>query len=169
MSGGQEERQEEHRERAPSPSSEETSPRDPLYQSAEEEPETPDGVEYQDSGRSRITMDLMALTSHRSKDDECLSDPPPTVPDVSTNRLSDLCHLEQTLENSRGAEDESDESPEAVEAAEAECIITEENTNVSISFTAAAAASSAEEKEDVQSSQETELTDETDVCVHQGI
>lgn len=152
MSGGQEERQEEHRERAPSPSSEETSPRDPLYQSAEEEPETPDGVEYKDSGRSRITMDLMALTSHRSKDDECLSDPPPTVPDVSTNRLSDLCHLQQTLENSRGAEDESDESPEAVEAAEAECIITEENTNISISFTAA---SSAEEKEDVQSSQET--------------
>lgn len=163
VSGGQE----EHHERAPSPSSEETSPRDPSYQSAEEEPETPDGVEYQDSGRSRTTMDLMALISHRPKDEECLSDPPPTVPDVSTNRLSDLCHLQQTLENSRGAEDESDESPEAVEAAYAECFITEENTNISISFTAAA--SSAEEQEDVQSSQETELSDETDVCVHQGI
>lgn len=162
VSGGQEKR----REKVPSPSSEETYP---FYQPAEEAPETPDRVECQDSGGARTTIDLAALTRLPSKEEERLSDSPPAVPDASTQHPSDLCHEQQTIENSRGAEEESGESPEAGEAAVVECIVTEENTDVIISSTAVAFESSAEEQEDVQSSQEGELSDETDVCVHQGV
>lgn len=165
VSGGQQ----EHHERAPSPSSEEPSPQDPSYQSAEEEPGTPDRVGCGGSGRSRTTVALTALSNHLSEDEVGLSDSSLTVQDVSTDHLSDLYHVQQTLEeDSCRAEDESDESPETVEAADTECITAEENADVSIS-SAAAAAGSAEEQEDIQSSQETELSDETDVCVHQGI
>lgn len=166
MSGGQQEH-----ERAPSPSSEEPSPQDPKYQSAQEEPGTPDRVGRGGSGRSRTTVALTALSNHLSEDEVGLSDSSPTVRDVSTDHLSDLYHVQQTLEESScRAEDESDESPETVDAADTECIPTEENADVSISSAAAAAAAgSAEEQEDIQSSQETELSDETDVCVHQGV
>lgn len=163
--------QQEHHEKAPSLSSEEPSPQDPAYQSAEEEPQTPGGVGCQRSGPSRTTVALTALSNHLSEDELGLSDSSPTVQDVSTDHLSDLYHEQQTLEeNLCRAEDESDEFPEAVEAADAECITTEEKADVSIpSAAAAAAAGSAEEQEDSQSSQETELSDETDVCAHQGI
>lgn len=139
---------EELHEEAPSPSNKGTCQQSPSYQSAEEEPETLDGEECLDSGQSQITIDLTALTS-----EERLSEPPPTVTGVS-----DLCHLQQTLENSDpagGREGESDESTEGAETVETEFILTEENTNDAIST---------EEPEDVQSNQETELSDETDVC-----
>ncbi|XP_073322237.1 coiled-coil domain-containing protein 149-like isoform X2 [Pagrus major] len=163
VSGGGEELNEEE----PSPPSEGTCQQNSSYQSAEEEPETPDSQVCNDSDRSQITIDLTALTSHQSKEEECLSDCPPTAPDVSTQQLSDFSHLQETLENSGGGEDESDECTDGVETVETECIITEEDTDIAAST--AAAVSSAEEQEDVQSNQETELSDETDVCVRQEI
>lgn len=162
VSGGQEEL---HKE-APS---EETRSQSPSCQSAEEEPvipqtETPGGEERCDSSQAQVTIDLTALTSHQSNVEERLSDPPPTGTDGS-----DLGHLQETSENSGGGEDESDEGAEEVEAAETKCILTEENSSSAISAAAAAAASSAEEQEDVRSEQETELSDETDVCVSEDI
>lgn len=155
--------QQEHHEREPSPSSEELSPQDPSYQSAEEEPGTPGREGCGGSGRSRTTVALTALSNHLSEDEVGLSDLSTTVQDVSTDHLSDLNHVQQTLE------EKSDESPETVESADTECITKEGNADVSIPSATAAAAGSAEEWEDIQSSQETELSDETDVCVHQGI
>ncbi|XP_051240542.1 coiled-coil domain-containing protein 149 isoform X2 [Dicentrarchus labrax] len=141
---------------------EETCQQNPSYQSDEEELGTPDSEECHDGGRSEITIDLTALTSHQSEEEECLSDSPPTVPDVPL----ELCHLQQTLERNSG-EDESDECTDGVVTVDTECIITEEN--ISIDISTAATASSAGEQEDVQSNQETELSDQTDVCVSQGI
>nr|XP_046273699.1 coiled-coil domain-containing protein 149-like isoform X2 [Scatophagus argus] len=165
VSGGREELPEE----SPSPPSEETCQQKPSYQPAEEEEEeeeaeTPAGVQCQDSGGSQITVDLTALTSHRSKEEERLSDSPPTVPDVSAHQLSDLCHLQQSLEDSVEPEDESDECTEGLETAETELITTEENIDSAMS--SAAAESSAKDR-DVQSNQETELSVETDVSVRQ--
>ncbi|XP_035515770.1 coiled-coil domain-containing protein 149-B-like isoform X1 [Morone saxatilis] len=134
---------------------EETCQQNPSYQSDEEELETPDGEECHDGGRSEITIDLTALMSHQSEEEECLSDSPPTVPDVPL----DLCHLQQTLERNSG-EDQSDEHTDGVETVDTKCIITEEN--ISIDLSTATTASSAREQEDVQSNQETELSDETD-------
>ncbi|XP_070770405.1 coiled-coil domain-containing protein 149-B-like [Enoplosus armatus] len=151
---------EEPHEEEPSPSSEEMCQQNPSYQSAEEEPETPDSEECDESGQSHITVDLTALTSHQSEEEEeCLSGSSPTETDVSTH------HLQQTLKSSdpAGGEDESDEYAKSVKTVETEFILTEENVNNVIS--AAAAVSSAEEQEDVQSNQETELSDGTDVCV----
>lgn len=142
MSGGQE----DHGEEAPSPHSAETSPQSPSKHTAEEE--TPDGEGFLDSVGPQITQNLMALTSHRSKRDGC----------VSTHSLSDLCFVQQDLENSGGTEDESDESPGAKEAGDDD----EENTNISAS---SAATSSVQEQDDVRSSQETRQTDEADVNV----
>lgn len=147
------------------PSSEETCQQRPSYQSAEEEPETPASDECDDSGHPQITIDLTALTSHLSGEEECRSGSPPTVTDVSTH------HLRQTLENpdpTGGGEAEFDECTEGVETVETKCILTEENINNVIST--AAAASSAGEQEDIQSNHgETKLSDETDVCVTQDI
>ncbi|KAM9363695.1 coiled-coil domain-containing protein 149-like [Symphorus nematophorus] len=158
--------QEELHEEARSPSSGETSQQKPSHQQAEEYPETPDSEECHDSDQSQITTDLTAFTSHGSKEEERLIDSPPTEPDVSTLHLSDHCDIQQIVENSRG-EDESDECTEGEEIVETEFIITEENTSITVST--AAAASAAEELEDVQSQQETELSDETDVCVSEEI
>ncbi|XP_044045133.1 coiled-coil domain-containing protein 149-like isoform X4 [Siniperca chuatsi] len=159
--------QEELHQEAPSPSSEETRQQNPLYQSADEEPETPDSEESRAIGQSQITIDLTALMSHRSKEEECLSGSPPTVTDVSTHPRSDLCHLQQTLESSDptgGGQGESEECTEGVETVEMECILTGENINNVIST-----AGFAEEQEDVQSNPETKLSDETDVCVSQEV
>lgn len=155
--------QQEHHEREPSPSSEELSPQDPSYQSAEEEPGTPGRAGCGGSGQSRTTVALTALSNHLSEDEVGLSDLSTTVQDVSTDHLSDLNHVQQTLE------EKSDESPETVGSADTECITKEGNADVSVPSATAADAGSAEEWEDIQSSQETELSDETDVCVHQGI
>ncbi|XP_030247364.1 coiled-coil domain-containing protein 149-like isoform X4 [Sparus aurata] len=164
-SGGGEELSEEE----PSPRSEGSCQQNSSYQSAEEEPETPDSEVCNNSDRSQVTIDLTALTSHQLKEEECLSDCPPTVPDVSTQHLSDLSHSQETLENSRGGEGESDKCTDGVETVETECIIiTEENTDIAASA-AAAAVSSPEEQEDDQPHQETELSEETDVCVRQEI
>ncbi|XP_045904234.1 coiled-coil domain-containing protein 149-like isoform X2 [Micropterus dolomieu] len=147
------------------PSSEETCQQRPSYQSAEEEPETPASDECDGSGHPQITIDLTALTSHLSGEEECRSGSPPTVTDVSTH------HLRQTLENpdpTGGGEAEFDECTEGVETVETKCILTEETINNVIST--AAAASSAGEQEDIQSNHgETKLSDETDVCVTQDI
>lgn len=151
-------------EQVPSLSSEETYLQNPFSQPAEEAPETPDGVECQDSGGSRTTIDLTALTRQSSNEKEHLSDSPPAVPDDSTPHLSDLGCERQIIEDSQGAGEESVEPPERGEATVVECVLTEENTSVIIS--SAAARSSAEEQED---SQERELLDQTDVCLHQKI
>lgn len=71
-------------------------------------------------------------------------------------------NAQQTLENSGGGGGESEECTDRVETVETECILTEENIDGTIST--AAAASSPEEQEDVPSEQETEVSDETDVC-----
>lgn len=155
---------EEHHEEVPSLSSEETYLQNPFSQPTEEAPETPDGVECQDSGGSRTTIDLTALTRQPSNEKERLSDSPPAVPDESAPHLSDLGCERQIIEDSQGAGEESGKSPAREEAAVVECVVTEENTSVIIS--SAAARSSAEEQED---SQERELLDQTDACLHQKI
>ncbi|KAL7404680.1 hypothetical protein ABVT39_018145 [Epinephelus coioides] len=150
-----------------SPPSEETSQPNFSHQSAEAEPVSPQ-TETPDTSQSQVTANLTALTSQRSEEEECASDSSPT------RHLSDLCHSQQTLENSDpsdavGTKDESDKCAEGVETVETEHIQTEENIDNTI-FTAAAAAAAAaarsgEEQEDVQSDQDTELSDGTDVNV----
>ncbi|XP_076584232.1 coiled-coil domain-containing protein 149-like isoform X6 [Chaetodon auriga] len=133
------------------PSAEETFQQSSSLQSAEEESDT------SGSNGSQITIDLTALTSHRSEEEERLSDSSPTGPDVSGQQLTDVS--QQT------AEDESGRRSVRLEAAETEFIITEEN----ISITMSTAAAEEDQEEDVQSNQETQLLAETDVCVHQEI
>ncbi|XP_068444824.1 coiled-coil domain-containing protein 149-like isoform X2 [Clinocottus analis] len=156
-SGGQEERLEE----TPSPSSKKMRQPDISYQSAEEElvcpqTESPDSGECRDSGLSQVRTDL---TSYRSNE-ECTSDSSPT------QHPSDLCHIEQTLEDSDPTgegEEQSVDGTEEVAAVETEFILTEASRNSTVYTAAAAAASSDEELENVQSNQETELPDGTDV------
>ncbi|XP_078117213.1 coiled-coil domain-containing protein 149-like isoform X2 [Sander vitreus] len=155
VSGSQEELPEE------TPSSEETCPPNLSYQSAEEEPvspqtETPDSVseECHESGQSQVPTDL---TSHRSKEEKCMSDSSPT------HHPSDLCHLQQTLENSDPTgegENDSDECKEGVETVE-----TEEKIKSTIS--SAATSIFDEGQADFQTNQEKELSDGTDACVSQ--
>ncbi|XP_044202912.1 coiled-coil domain-containing protein 149-like isoform X2 [Thunnus albacares] len=145
-----------------SPSSEDTYQQNPTSQP---QTETPNGEECHDSNQSPITMDLTALTSHQSTDEGCLSVSLPTVIDENTLCPSNTSHSEQASENSDpmgGRED--DTCTEGVETVETECVIIEENIS-SMSSTTAASAPTAEEQEDVQSNQETELSDGTDVCV----
>lgn len=145
-----------------SPSSEDTYQQNPTSQP---QTETPNGEECHDSNQSPITMDLTALTSHQSTDEGCLSVSLPTVIDENTLCPSNTSHSEQASENcdpTGGRED--DTCTEGVETVETECVIIEENIS-SMSSTTAAFAPTAEEQEDVQSNQETELSDGTDVCV----
>lgn len=145
-----------------SPSSEDTYQQNPTSQP---QTEMPNGEECHDSNQSPITMDLTALTSHQSTDEGCLSVSLPTVIDENTLCPSNTSHSEQGSENSDptgGRED--DTCTEGVETVETECVIIEENIS-SMSSTTAASAPTAEEQEDVQSNQETELSDGTDVCV----
>lgn len=145
-----------------SPSSEDTYQQNPTSQP---QTETPNGEECHDSNQSPITMDLTALTSHQSTDEGCLSVSLPTVIDENTLCPSNTSHSEQASENcdpTGGRED--DTCTEGVETVETECVIIEENIS-SMSSTTAASAPTAEEQEDVQSNQETELSDGTDVCV----
>ncbi|XP_034397091.1 coiled-coil domain-containing protein 149-B isoform X2 [Cyclopterus lumpus] len=154
-SGGQEKLVEE----TLSPVSEELCQPDISYQSAEGElvcpqTETPDSEACHDSGQSQVTTDL---TSHRSKE-ECTSDSSPT------QHPSDLCHIEQTLEDSDptgGSEEQSGECTEEMPTVETEFVLMGEHIESTI-YTAAAAGSD-EEQENVQSNQETELPDGTDV------
>ncbi|XP_033480250.1 coiled-coil domain-containing protein 149-like isoform X3 [Epinephelus lanceolatus] len=150
-----------------SPPSEETSQPNLSHQSAEAEPVSPQ-TETPDASQSQVTANLTALTSQRSEEEECASDSSPT------RHLSDLCHSQQTLENSDpsdavGTKDESDKCAEGVETVETEHIQTEENIDNTILTAAAAAATAAarsgEEQEDVQSDRDTELSDGTDVNV----
>ncbi|XP_034745745.1 coiled-coil domain-containing protein 149-like isoform X3 [Etheostoma cragini] len=158
VSGSQEELLEEN------PSSEETCPPNLSYQSAEEQPvspqtETPDSEECHDSGQSQVTTDLTDLTSHRSKEEKCVSDSSPT------HNLSDLYHLQHTLENSDpagGGENESDECTEGLETVE-----TEEKIKSTIS--SAATAIFEEGQPDFQTNQKKELSDGTDSCVSQEL
>ncbi|XP_010775099.1 coiled-coil domain-containing protein 149 isoform X1 [Notothenia coriiceps] len=134
----------------PSASSEET------CQPAEEEPaspqtQTPDSEECSDIGQSQVTTDL---TIQQSREVECESVSSPT------QHPSDLCHIQQTLENSDPTGESEEESEECTENVETECILIQENINSTMS-------PAEEEQEDVQSNQETELTGETDVCVSQ--
>ncbi|XP_029299387.1 coiled-coil domain-containing protein 149-like isoform X1 [Cottoperca gobio] len=156
--------EEELLEETPSASSEETCQPNLSYQSAEEEPvspqiQTPGSEECHDSGQSQVTTDVMSQGS-KEEEEECVSHSSPT------QHPSDL--LQQTLENSDptgGREDESDECTEGVETENTECIITVENINSTITT----AASSDEEQADVQSNQQTELSEGTDACVSQGM
>ncbi|XP_031132700.1 coiled-coil domain-containing protein 149-like isoform X2 [Sander lucioperca] len=158
VSGRQEDLPEE------TPSSEETCPLNISYQSAEEEPvspqtETPDSEECHESGQSQVPTDLTDLTSHPSKEEKCMSDSSPT------HHPSDLCHLQQTLENSDPTgegENDSDECTEGVETVE-----TEEKIKSTIS--SAATAIFDEGQADFQTNQEKELSDGTDACVSQEI
>ncbi|XP_033939805.1 coiled-coil domain-containing protein 149-like isoform X2 [Pseudochaenichthys georgianus] len=132
---------------APSASSEET------CQPAEEEPaspqtQTPDSEECPDIGQSQVTTDL---TIQQSREEECVRVSSPT------QHPSDLCHIQQTLENSDPTGESEEESEKCTENVETECILIQENINSTMS-------PAEEEQEDVQSNQETELTEETDVC-----
>uniref|UniRef100_A0A3B4WQQ2 Coiled-coil domain containing 149b n=1 Tax=Seriola lalandi dorsalis TaxID=1841481 RepID=A0A3B4WQQ2_SERLL len=115
------------------------------------------------------TVDLTALTL----EEECLSDSLPTVTDVNTPRPSDPHHLPLTLDSSDpggGRGDEADEYTEVVETVETECIITEENSGAATPDTVSnVAAEEQQEDDDARPNQETELSEETDVCVCQEI
>ncbi|XP_032387620.1 coiled-coil domain-containing protein 149 isoform X2 [Etheostoma spectabile] len=144
------------------PSSEDTCPPKLSYQSADEEPvspqpKTPDSEECHESGQSQVTTDLTDLTSHRSKEEKCVSDSSPTY------NPSDLCHLQRTIENSDptgGGENESDECTEGLETVE-----TEEKIKSTIS--SAATAIFEEGQPDFQTNQKTDFSDGTDACVSQ--
>ncbi|XP_042340628.1 coiled-coil domain-containing protein 149-like [Plectropomus leopardus] len=141
-----------------SPSSEETCQLNFTYHSAEEEPVSQQ-TETPDSGQSEVTTEL---TTHRSKEEECVSNSSPT------HHSTDLCASQQTLENSdpaAGTKDESDKCTVGLETVDTESNPTEENINIAISTTAAA--SFDKEQEDVQSNQE--LSDGTDVNVSQDM
>lgn len=101
--------------------------------------ETQNGEEYHDSEESPITMVLTDLTSHQSTDEEC--------------------HSEQASENSNPMEGREDDKHSV--GTETECIIIEETIDSTSTTT--------EEQEDVQSHQETELSDGADVGVSQEI
>nr|XP_020457692.1 coiled-coil domain-containing protein 149 isoform X2 [Monopterus albus] len=124
----------------------ETSQQHSSHQSTDEKPasrqtETPKGDERHDSSRTHITVDLTALM----KEEDYVSDSPPSVTDVDAPHPSHPCHLQ----------DESDETFET------KCIITEENIHIASSATVFTSAD--EEQKDVQPKQQTELLDETDV------
>ncbi|KAK5865856.1 hypothetical protein PBY51_020093 [Eleginops maclovinus] len=119
-------------------------------QPAEEDPagpHTPDSEEVPDSSQSLDTTDL---TIQQSKDEECV-----TVSSL-TQHPSDPCHAQQTLENPDPTGEREVES-ETVETVETECILPQENINSTMS-------TADEDQQDVQSNQETELTEGTDVC-----
>lgn len=124
------------------------------HPSAEEEPvsaqkETSSGEECRDSGQSQLTMDSTAL-----EDDGCVFDSPPTVIDVNTPLPSDTCHSEQPSENS-----------EPKGAREEDTCIEEEETVETIIVGGNIHAGSSPTAEDVQSDQETGISDGTDICV----
>lgn len=147
-----------------SPSSEDTCQKNPTSQP---QTETSHDEDCHYSEKSQITMDLPSLTSHQSTDKGSLSDSSPTVIDVNTLSPSDACHSEQASETAdvpggRG----DDKCTEGGETVETECIIIEEVNSTSSTV---ASTPTAEEQEDVQSNQETELSDGTDVCVSREI
>lgn len=142
-----------------SPSNEELCQPDISYKSAEEElvcpqTETPDSEECHDSGQSQVTTDL----SHQSKKEEYTSESSPT------QHPSDLCQIEQTLEDSEptgGREEQSGECIEEVPTVETVFVLTVAHKDSTI-YTAAEAGFD-EERENVQSNQEKELPDGTDI------
>lgn len=144
-------------EETPSPSSEETCRPDLSYQSAEEEAvrpqtETPDGEEVRDGGQSQAATDP---TSRRSEEGECASDW------SSKERPSDRGHVEQTSEDTQPAGGGGEQTDDCNEGGGAEIILTEANVNGTMDIVASAG--SDEEQKDVQSNQEEQLPDGTDV------
>ncbi|XP_071753121.2 coiled-coil domain-containing protein 149-like [Centroberyx gerrardi] len=140
----------------------------PLHPQAE----TPNGDECRRNDQSQITTELMALTSHRSKEGGRLRASPPETTDGKSPDPSDSRRLQRPSENadSDGGADESDEHTQEVETVEAECILTGGNINVASPTSASAAIErSSKEQEEVRSNQETEFSDLTDVCVSQEV
>nr|XP_019956069.1 PREDICTED: coiled-coil domain-containing protein 149-like isoform X2 [Paralichthys olivaceus] len=137
------------------PSSEETSPQKPPRQSVDEEPASPQTEKP--NNHTQIAVDLDALT----QEEELLSDSIPSVTDVNTPRQSDHDSQLNLDDSDPTGEGESDET----ETVEAECDITEENI-----YVASSSAAAGEKQQDVTApNQQTELSDETDVCVGQEI
>ncbi|GAA6214765.1 coiled-coil domain-containing protein 149-like [Lates japonicus] len=157
-------------EAPPAPPSEVKSQQDPSHLSADEEPASPQTETPND--HTQITVDLTALTEE--EEEERLSNSPLAVTDVNTPDSSDPHHSEITVDKSDltgrggGGGGGGDESDECTEGAETERIITEENIHIPASTTVSTAAAEGQQ-EDVQLSQETELSDETDVCVGQEV
>ncbi|XP_034449102.1 coiled-coil domain-containing protein 149-like isoform X1 [Hippoglossus hippoglossus] len=142
-------------EEAPLPSSEETSPKKPSHQSADEEPASPQMEKPNND--TQIAVDLAALT----QEEELLSDSLPSVTEVNAPRLSDHDTQLNLHDSDPTGGGESDEA----ETFEAECVTTEEDIDVASSSTAAG-----EKQQHVAApNQQAELSDETDVCVGQEI
>ncbi|XP_026158327.1 coiled-coil domain-containing protein 149 isoform X2 [Mastacembelus armatus] len=136
----------------PSPSNAKTSEQNSSHQSAHEEPddpqtETPNSDESHDGGHAHIMMDITVIT----KEEDFVSDSAPTVTDVDT--------FEKTYPTGQRL-DESDQ------AAKTLCVITEENIHFASPTSVSTAAAV---QEHVQPNQQTELLDETGVCVSQKI
>ncbi|KAF7666256.1 hypothetical protein LDENG_00112710 [Lucifuga dentata] len=123
--------------------------------------------------QSQITMDLLLLTSDQSKEEECPCTSSSTINDGNdVSCPSDPCYSQQPLENSdpkAARENESDiYSDEGT--VETECVLTEENfCNIFSSAASTATVKSVEEQEDIQSNQESELSENINVCVRQKI
>lgn len=153
-------------EAPPAQPSEVKSQQDPSHLSADEEPTSPQTETP--NNHTQITVNLTALTE---EEEERLSDSPLAVTDVNTPDSSDPHHLEITVDDSdltgRGGGG-GDESDECTEGPETERIITEENIHIPASTTVSTAAAEGQQ-EDLQLSQETQLSDETDVCVGQEV
>lgn len=116
--------------------------------------EMQNGEQCHDSDES--TMDLMALTSHQSTNEECRSESPLAKIDVNIICPSNACCSEQASENSNPIEGREDAKHTFnMETVKTECIIIEETFD----------STSAEEQGDIQSNQEMKLSDGTDVSV----
>ncbi|KAM4604335.1 coiled-coil domain-containing protein 149-like isoform 2-T2 [Polymixia lowei] len=165
-----------HRELS-SPVCVETSEQNSSYQSAVEQPvsiqaETSDKEECQSNSQSQITMELVALPSHQSKDMGCLTASPPTLRDGEAPRPPDSCQLQQPSEDSnhREQEDESDKCAEEIGTIENECISMGKNINTASPTSDSTAVLRSPEEEEVQSTQQAvEFSDVTDACVSQEV
>ncbi|XP_040002998.1 coiled-coil domain-containing protein 149-B-like isoform X2 [Xiphias gladius] len=132
------------------------------HQMADKEPASPHTETL--NNHTQITKDLTVLI----KEEECLSDAPPTVADVNPSCPSDPYHFQLTLDRSDPTRGSSGESDECTERSETVKTVSQENLHI-VTPMAVSSAAAEGQQDDVQPKQETELSDETDVCVSPDI
>ncbi|XP_029906464.1 coiled-coil domain-containing protein 149-like isoform X2 [Myripristis murdjan] len=148
-----------------SPSCEETSQQEDV--AASPQAEAPKGEECHSNQQSQITTESTASTCLQLEESGCWSASPPAETDGKAPDLLDSGRPRQPSESSstEGGEAESD-----APSVETERIPAANNTNIASPPSASAATKmSAEEQEEVQSKEEAESSDVTDVCVSHGV
>ncbi|KAG7486849.1 hypothetical protein JOB18_040624 [Solea senegalensis] len=145
----------ESQEMAPASSNLENSPQNPSHESVDDKPTSSQAEKLH---ITNIAEDLTALT----KEEDNLSDSPPTVTEVNTQLQPDLHHF--TLDNSLPTEGRGDESQQCQgegETVETDFIITEEITRAHSST--AVSTEAQDQQDDVQANQQ------MNVCVSEEI